>query len=157
MDSQGLMSLTCVLARRDTSTRSNALRVHLDDLEAQTEVFEAFGDPGDMSELGHHQPGQGVEISLRSLVQVEQFAELVEREPAVEQPRAVRALDEPRLFLAIGLGQAAQNRLEDVVEGHDADHGAVLIEHHGGVSRRLLQDLEDLRPPRSLVDESGQA
>src|SRR5208337_5619698 len=84
------------------------------------------------------------------------LAELIERKPAIEQPRTIRTLDRPRrLVVAVALGQFAEHRVEYVIESEQPDHRAIFVEHHGGMRGRLLEDLQDLRPASSLVDESG--
>src|SRR4051812_29949528 len=62
---------------------------HVDDLEAEAEVLEALADVRNMSEPGDDQAAERVVVVVGRLVDMEEIEELVDREPAVEQPRAV--------------------------------------------------------------------
>ena len=106
--------------------------VHVDDLERQPAALEGLGDAWNMAELGDDQPGQRVEVAFGKAGEAEKVAELVEGHAAVQEPRSVGALHGVRLLLALGLHRhVADNRLENVAQGHQPQDGPEFIEDHG--------------------------
>ncbi len=126
-----------------TLTRRDAVAGHLGDGVAAAVVLDAFADGGDVAELGEEEAGEGFDAGFAGEVPVELGAEVAEGGAAIERHDAGgagerRAGDVELVF------ELADDLLEDVFGGDEADGGAELVDDDGDLAAALLELLEEL-------------
>lgn len=116
--------------------------VHVDDFEGEAVPLTFFGDFWDVTEVGGQEAAHGlvvVVVFVGELGDVEALFEVVDGAEAVDVPGVLVAwgeLDWVRLDVGHGV---ADDLLQDVAEGDEADDAAVLVEDHGLVDAGVAE------------------
>src|SRR6185295_18621537 len=93
----------------------DAPAVEIDHFESPTAPGEKFAGGRDVTEAAQHEAGKGPEVLVLVHAGNDQRAfDIVDRNAAAEQPRAVLALDRVRIGIALALGKIAGDGGEDV-------------------------------------------
>ena len=116
--------------------------VHVDDFEGEAVPLAFFGDFGDVAEVRCEEAAHGlvvVVVFVGELGNVKALFEVVDGAEAVDVPGVLVARSElDRVGLDVGHG-VADDLLQDVVEGDEADDAAVLVEDHGLVDAGVAE------------------
>lgn len=116
--------------------------VHVDDFEGEAVPLTFLGDFWDVAEVGGQEAAHGlvvVVVFVGELGDVEALFEVVDGAEAVDVPGVLVARGElDRVGLDVGHG-VADDLLQDVVEGDEADDAAVLVEDHGLVDAGIAE------------------
>ena len=116
--------------------------VHVDDFEGKAVPLTFLGDFGDVAEVRCEEAAHGlvvVVVFVGELGNVKALFEVVDGAEAVDVPGVLVARSElDRVGLDVGHG-VADDLLQDVVEGDEADDAAVLVEDHGLVDAGVAE------------------
>lgn len=116
--------------------------VHVDDFEDEAVPLTFLSDFWDIAEVGGQKAAHGlvvVVVFVGELGDVEALFEVVDGAEAVDVPGVLVARGElDRVGLDVGHG-VADDLLQDVVEGDEADDAAVLVEDHGLVDAGVAE------------------
>lgn len=116
--------------------------VHVDDFEGKAVPLTFLGDFGDVAEVRCEEAAHGlvvVVVFVGELGDVEALFEVVDGAEAVDIPGVLVAWGElDRVRLDVGHG-VADDLLQDVAEGDEADDAAVLVEDHGLVNAGVAE------------------
>lgn len=116
--------------------------VHVDDFEGEAVPLTFLGDFWDVAEVGGQEAAHGlvvVVVFVGELGDVEALFEVVDGAEAVDIPGVLITWGElDRVGLNVGHG-VADDLLQDVAEGDEADDAAVLVEDHGLVNAGVAE------------------
>lgn len=116
--------------------------VHVDDFEGEAVPLTFLGDFWDVAEVGGQEAAHGlvvVVVFVGELGNVKALFEVVDGAEAVDVPGVLVARGElDRVGLDVGHG-VADDLLQDVAEGDEADDAAVLVEDHGLVDAGVAE------------------
>ena len=126
---------------------------HLGDGVAAAFVVEGFADGGDVAEVGEEEAGEGFDAGLAREGPVELGAEVAEGGAAVEGHDAGCAEECGFAGDVELVFELADDLLEGVFGGDDADGGAELVDDDGDLAAALLELLQELDGELGLGDD----
>src|SRR5579885_1846171 len=127
--------------RRGDADGGDLIALALEDLEAEAEEAEDLADLRNGARLVHDEAGEGGGL-LVGETPVELAVEVADGDAAVDDVAAVRLGADPAHRDVELVGDVADNLLEDVLEGDDAEPAAVLVDHQGEMGAALAEGLE---------------
>jgi len=131
---------------------ADATAGHLGNLVAAAFVLEAFADGGDVAEMCEEKAGESFDAGFAGKSPVELVAEVAEGGAAIERHRS-RGAQQRRPADVELVFKLADDLLEDVFCGDEADGGAELVDDDGDVAAALLKLLKQFDGEFGLGDD----